>query len=167
MQTHLDKLNLILAQKSELVLKLDDSNKLQQEHIANYKSQLSALELKLSTALTQAQYDRDQQFQERQDLQSDYEQRLAQAELRREKEVKDVEREKKRVMREFEGLKRELLEKEQGVKKEIERVWGEWEERCAEVEDSKVQAEYRVAEGETRMKEMTRQVQAMKREVKE
>lgn len=52
------------------------------------------------------------------------------------------------MAREFEGLRGKLAEKEMGVKGEIERVWGEWEDRCNELEQAKLHAEFKLEESD-------------------
>jgi len=37
-------------------------------------------------------------------------------------------------------LKQQLLLKEQGVKSEIERVWQDWEDKCADLDARRAQA---------------------------
>jgi hypothetical protein len=62
--------------------------------------------------------------------------------------LQEAEREKRRMAREFEGLRGKLAEKEMGVKGEIERVWGEWEDRCNELEQAKLHAEFKLEESD-------------------
>ena len=45
---HMEKLKEFLQQKTELCIQLDQTNKLQQDQLNEYKSQLSQLEVKLS-----------------------------------------------------------------------------------------------------------------------
>jgi len=64
----------------------------------------------------------------------DFDHILSQKEIEFHKSLKTHERDKKKLVRDFDLLKAQLREKENGVKSEIEKVWTEWEERCAELE---------------------------------
>lgn len=70
-------------------------------------------------------------------------------------------------MRDFEGLKQQLLHKEQGVKSEIERVWQDWEDKCADLEDQRGKLELRAQDAEARGRELAKALAGLKREGKE
>jgi hypothetical protein len=58
--------------------------------------------------------------------------------------MKNLEREKKRLIKDFDILKEQLREKEKGVKNEIEKVWSDWEDRCAELESDNKNLEFKL-----------------------
>ena len=62
------------------------------------------------------------------------------------------------MQRDFDSLKAQLLRKEQGVKTEFERAWSDWEERCRDIEEQKTQAEFRLQESDTRVRDLTKQL---------
>jgi hypothetical protein len=62
------------------------------------------------------------------------------------------------MQRDFDSLKAQLLRKEQGVKTELERAWSDWEERCRDIEEQKTQAEFRLQESDTRVRDLTKQL---------
>jgi hypothetical protein len=53
------------------------------------------------------------------------------------------------------------------VKTEIERVWTDWEDRCAELEDLKQQAEFRLNESEVRIRDLNKTINHLKKEAKD
>lgn len=53
-------------------------------------------------------------------------------------------------------MKQQLLKKEQGVKGEIERVWADWEDKCGELDDLRMQAEFRAQEAEGKLREQAK-----------
>jgi len=70
-------------------------------------------------------------------------------------------------VRDFEGLKQQLLAKEQGVKAEIERVWQDWEDKCAELDARRAHAQALADQAEARARETAQRAQALKREARE
>lgn len=106
-------------------------------------------------------------MREKVDLQNQYEQQMAVLEQQHSKQLKDADRDKKRILRDFDSLKQQLLQKEQGVKSEIERVWQDWEERCASLERDKQNTEFRLQEAEVKVKELQKGSLQHKKEARE
>lgn len=62
------------------------------------------------------------------------------------------------MQRDFDSLKAQLLRKEKEVKTELERAWSNWDERCRDIEEQKTQAEFRLQESDTRVRDLTKQL---------
>lgn len=167
LQQHIEKMKDVLTQKTEIATQMDQTNRIQQDQLNEYKQQIASIENKLSNALSQAQFDRNQFQQEKFELISQHQQQTSQLEMEHQRLLKDAERDKKRIQRDFENLKQQLLQKEQGVKTEIERVWTDWEDRCTELDDLKQQAEFRLNESEARVRDLSKSIINMKKEAKD
>ena len=64
-------------------------------------------------------------------------------------------------------MKQQLLHKEQGVKSEIERVWQDWEDKCADLEARRAQAQAQAELAEARARDLGQKSQGLKREARE
>lgn len=53
------------------------------------------------------------------------------------------------------------------MKTELERAWSDWEERCRDIEDQKTQSDFKLQESENRVRDLTKQLQNAKRELRE